>query len=239
MGRQETLSAQGADQVRLIFRRSTLLLLLISGIAYAQSTLGVTQNSSPEIQAQTGAAGTQRKPCLGCEAVPKPVPDRIYYYLFLQHIGREDQEVQRALAEGKDISEIRWDYQNTVHLREDETKQMLSVALEGYRAIEAKEQEVQDGIRLLHEQYTNAQIAKMKTPENLKHLNDERWQLVGNTMANLRQALGQEEYQKLDSFIHATWGAHTSRFQQRDRAASDPSSLLAGPNATKVNDQEQ
>src|ERR1700744_3025698 len=112
------MCSQRASRWGVILRGLPLLLLFIGGIVCAQSIEGAALNSPPGIEAQTASDGVSEKPCRqGCQvAVPKPAPDSVIYYFFLLHVGSENEEVQRALAEGEDVSKIRRDYQNAVHL---------------------------------------------------------------------------------------------------------------------------
>src|SRR6202020_1341012 len=78
---------------------------------------------------------------------------------------------------------------------------MLAISLDGYRTLMAKEEEQRVAIQGYRAQYTGKQLAQMPTPANLQQLNDERWAIPEQTAMKLKQALGEDGFNKLDVWV--------------------------------------
>jgi hypothetical protein len=76
-------------------------------------------------------------------------------------------------------------------------------------------------------------------PDNLKELEQDRWKLVDQTMDELKNSLGEETYNRLDKWIIATWGPHTSIIKTggNGQPDHDPQTVLSQPKSSTAETQ--
>jgi hypothetical protein len=144
---------------------------------------------------------------------PHQTPLRLRYMFFLVKLGRSDervrlfnspegqQEAARLEAEGQIAPKVRPPYETMIGLSHDQVETMLAISLDGYRALEAKEQEQRVAIKEYRAQHTEKQPAQVPIPANLQQLNDERWAIPEQTAMKLKQALGEDGFNKLDAWV--------------------------------------
>jgi hypothetical protein len=144
---------------------------------------------------------------------PHQTPLRIRYMFFLLKLGHSDermrlvnspegqQEAARLEAEGQIAPKVRPPYETMIGLSHDQVETMLAISLDGYRTLKAKEEEQRVAAQEYRGQYTLKQLAQMPTPANLQQLNDERWAIPEQTAMKLKQALGEDGFNKLDAWV--------------------------------------
>jgi hypothetical protein len=144
---------------------------------------------------------------------PHQTPLRIRYMFFLLKLGHADerlrlfnspegqQEAARLEAEGQIAPKVRPPYETMIGLSHDQVETMLAISLDGYRTLMAKEEEQRVAIQGYRAQYTGKQLAQMPTPANLQQLSDERWAIPEQTAMKLKQALGEDGFNKLDAWV--------------------------------------
>jgi ABC-type multidrug transport system fused ATPase/permease subunit len=214
------------------------------GISAAQTALGqaVTTGAegavrtNPDIQPTDAGVGSEVQTtgkALPCDpAEMQPSDDRYLYYFFIYHVGYEDDRIHKLEADGKDASKVRLNYGQMVRLSEDQVTQMLTTTLDGYRSIRAKEAEMRaksDAFKAAHtsaERRAMWEAAEKSGTLQPSKLEVERWELVDQTMTNLRSALGEDAYATLKSWIIGEWGPRvTVTSSSQTKVKCGPSSV--------------
>jgi hypothetical protein len=128
-------------------------------------------------------------------------------YIFLKDIGHEDDGISASGQAGEDISRFRTNYRalykRLTGLDDDDVNLMLTIALDGYHALEANEMEGNTEIEAIRHRYSTEQLLKMPVSPKLQKLNDERWQIPIDTLEKLKQALSESSYAKVEKFVRS------------------------------------
>jgi hypothetical protein len=137
----------------------------------------------------------------------QPVEDHIRYRIFFQHLENLDKAAAQLDTQGKDGSGFRNYEQNKAKLTDAEGQAMKQVAFDCNRAVAdvlAKRKVIIDGLRA---QYPHTPLYKLPSlynvplPAELDQFNLQEKQIVLDHLAQLKSALGDASFQKLDAWV--------------------------------------
>jgi hypothetical protein len=172
---------------------------------------------------------------------PHQTPLRIRYMFFLVKLGHMDervrffnspegqQEAAHLASEGQIAPKVRPPYETMIGLTHDQVETMLAIALDGYRSLAAKEQEQKVAIKEYRAQHSEKQLAQTPIPTNLQQLNDERWAIPEQTAMKLKQALGEDGFNKLDAWVTKHNGQPSVLKAQTAAKTSSNGSMIVQP----------
>lgn len=134
----------------------------------------------------------------------KPFPKNVTYELFIQHVANEDARVTRELQEGKPGH--RQTYSMAAHFPQEEELPVRAILLAANRRLVESGREQK---RILGEwtgQY-GEESRRMSPPPELQAAVKEEDTIVQETIDQLRQELGDDSFNKFDSWITRHYGA--------------------------------
>jgi hypothetical protein len=147
------------------------------------------------------------------------------YSSFLKLMVNYERGIQEQLAYGLPIPRSEIDWAKLLGIREDEAQAMRTIAADASRRIK----EIDDrGLA------TSVDLSQDRSPEQIAKfvahrdaVGRERTEALDETIAKLRQELGEEDFKKLDAYIYpmssAGIAAMDAKRREKDRRLKQPS----------------
>lgn len=134
------------------------------------------------------------------------IPARVIYRFFFAHLENLDRIASQLEAAGKDGKGWRSHEQRAAGLGAEEGAILKRVATDCNRAVKTHKARLQAAFAAAKAQHANTKSLPEPPPE-LQQLVQEGDQIVDLRIAQLRAQLGEESFQKLDSYLKKSFGA--------------------------------
>jgi hypothetical protein len=147
------------------------------------------------------------------------MPDRFLYEVFFNNMAVLDQVADREEQAGNHEQAMGWRTydQRLAGLNDAEGQILKEVEVDCMRAVHEQDKKFQAAARKFR-LATGGGITAPIPPE-LFQMNDERYAIIQRQIDQLRVALGESSFQKLDRYVHAVFAPHN---QARPKPKSTP-----------------
>ncbi|MGC2236073.1 MAG: hypothetical protein WA584_07920, partial [Pyrinomonadaceae bacterium] len=133
----------------------------------------------------------------------KPFPKPITYAMFIRHVANEDSRVTRELKAGEPGH--RQNYSLAAHFAQEQELPVRAILLAANRRLEANAREQRRIYGEWTEQY-GPESRNLPPPPELQAAQKEQGTIVEQTIDQLKQALGDDSFDKFDSWITKHYG---------------------------------
>jgi len=143
---------------------------------------------------------------------------RMAYPGFLHLIGTEERSRQLNADAGK-VMPYRLDWKKILGIREDEEQAMRIIAADAWRRIEEIDDQGRKEAMEFSPDWTEERREKFFA--HGKELGRERTEILDETIAKLRQELGEEDFKKLDAYVYRNSSEGTAMQAKRRKRDAD------------------
>jgi transglutaminase/protease-like cytokinesis protein 3 len=175
-------------------------IVVVVGVVLAMPSRGIAQqphdtpvtsqpSSEPDRATRTGSS----------ESGSQEVPDYITYRIFFSHVDELDLEADKLDAQGKDGNDLRTHDQRLSGLTDGEAALMKQIAHDCNQNLQTQKAKVHEDIEAYRAQ-NHAHAGSMPPGEMEKSI-EMRNETVTSHLAELRSALGENSFQKLDKYV--------------------------------------
>src|SRR5437660_12724905 len=151
------------------------------------------------------ATSSQPVPVPSAPADTTPAPIWVTYHFFFLHVENLDKVAAEEEAKGKEGAKWRTHDQRAAGLSEEEGKILRQKAHDCNREVNEVDAKFQAGVQDFHGQVPNEQVRKVTPLPELDQLLQQRIQIINSSVDRLRSMLGEESFQKLDSYVRSNF----------------------------------
>jgi hypothetical protein len=125
-------------------------------------------------------------------------PTDVRYEFFIRHTAAEQAMVQQGKIPQRDYSLV-------AHLPENEQQPMLTIVLEAYEQLNENYRKTGEAVGEIRQKYGFILVRQIPPQPVLQELEQERKTIIEDTIARLKQELGEEYFNDLDAWISHRW----------------------------------
>jgi hypothetical protein len=151
------------------------------------------------------AASSQPVAAPSAPADTTPAPIWVTYHFFFFHVENLDRVAAEEDAKGKEGGKWRTHDQRAAGLSEEEGKILHQKAHDCNQEVNNTDAKLQARVRDFHGQIPNEQIHDIASLPELDQLWQQRIQIINSYVDRLRSMLGEESFQKLDSYVRSNF----------------------------------
>ena len=142
---------------------------------------------------------------------------------FFYGVGTEDDRIQQEIQEGKENIAARTNYSKQMDIREDEEKVLHTIALDAYHRLTENSEQLSEA---RHKFWRENGYGRPDPPE-IQAINQNFGKIIDETLAKLRQQLGEETFTKVDyGIFDLEGGAITAARDQNGNVIHDQEGRL-------------
>lgn len=166
---------------------------------------------------------------LGNQAVARPiqqpkqsseaVPMHILYRQLFKHIVLLDEAAQEADANDEDGDSFRNLYRNLAELTDTQSQALHQIAAECEQLVDRQDAKAKVIIERYQAQFVNGEVPYGQPlpppPAELIELQEQRNMMILTARTRLRQALGEEAFQRFEAFVASRFASNTQSYSLR------------------------
>jgi hypothetical protein len=162
------------------------------------------QRGTPVIPA---AAGPNSSPASAAPESQPPIPQNVLFEFLFNNISALDQVADSDDKAGDHISAAAWRThdQRGAGLNDAEGDILQEITLDCIRALKKQDAKIRAGGEKFRAQLKPG--PPIQIPPELVQLSEDRKKIVSDHIEKLREALGDASFNKLDTYVHATFHA--------------------------------
>jgi hypothetical protein len=189
--------------------------MFMNAFLFGQSKIAQTPGPARATQASADELATEVPPIQRVQSGATVVDDTqtdsawTMYGLFFEHLASLDEVADEQAAAGNADAATGWrtHEQHAAGLSDEEGKILKQAAYDCNQAVKNQDAKIQAAISAFHDQYPNGQFLSIPLPPELIQLDQDRIAIINSQIDQLRLGLGDESFQKLDSYIQANFQA--------------------------------
>jgi hypothetical protein len=153
------------------------------------------------------ASADQNSPSTEAPQSQAAIPQNVLFELFFNNMGALNQAADHDDKAGDHISAAAWRRydQEAAGLNDAEGQILREIVLDCLRALKEQDAKIRAGGEKFRAQLKPG--APIQIPPELVQLGEDRKKIVSDHIEKLREALGDASFNKLDTYIHATFHA--------------------------------
>jgi len=177
--------------------RVAALLLCIHTVVFVHA--GLAQSTA----VSDGTLPSQR--AAHAQGSAQVVPDYVTYRFFFTHLANLGQLADTLEKAGKDGSKWRTHDQHAAGLSDAEGQILTQVAQDCNQSLKTEDTKIQASITAFHNQFPNGQFVHVSAPPELSQFENEKIQAINTHIEQLKSQLGQDSFNKLDTYVKSTF----------------------------------
>ncbi|HZI58596.1 MAG TPA: hypothetical protein VFF39_17580 [Verrucomicrobiae bacterium] len=131
-----------------------------------------------------------------------PLPAWVTYRFFFLHVANLDKVAAQEEANGKEGEKWRTHDQRVARLSEEEGKIVRQEAHDCNQEVSDMDAKIQAEASVFRTQYPTGRDRDILLPPELEYRWQQRIQIINSHIDQLRLMLGEDSFQKLDSYVH-------------------------------------